>query len=263
VKEAAGSVWLCVYLYVPVSLIFFLLGTCLFAYYQGNPDLLQTIKMQVAAEKLPGGTADAVANLAATLTPADYGDKVMPHFMVNKVPVGLLGLIIAAIMSAAMSTISSGMNASATVFSVDIYQKYIKSDLTSQQSLRLLYIATTVFGLLGMVTGIAMIGVKSVLDVWWMLSGIFAGGMLGLFLLGIISKSTRNTEALTATIIGIVVIVWMTFSTQLPDTYSALRNPLHQNMIMVVGTLTIFLAGVLLTRLRRKKPVEKDVLLHG
>jgi SSS family solute:Na+ symporter len=262
-KEAAGSVWLCVYLYVPVSLIFFLLGTCLFAYYQGNPELLQTIKMQVAAEKLPGGTADAVANLAATLTPADYGDKVMPHFMVNKVPVGLLGLIIAAIMSAAMSTISSGMNASATVFSVDIYQKYIKSDLTPRQSLRLLYVATTVFGVLGMVTGIAMIGVKSVLDVWWMLSGIFAGGMLGLFLLGIISKSTKNTEALTATIIGIVVIIWMTFSTQLPDSYSHLRNPLHQNMIMVVGTLTIFLAGVLLTRLRRKEPVEKDVLLHS
>jgi SSS family solute:Na+ symporter len=262
-KEAAGSVWLCVYLYVPVSLIFFLLGTCLFAYYQGNPELLQTIKMQVAAEKLPGGTSDAIASLAATLTPADYGDKVMPHFMVNKVPVGLLGLIIAAIMSAAMSTISSGMNASATVFSVDIYQKYIKSDLNPQQSLRLLYIATTAFGLLGMVTGIAMIGVKSVLDVWWMLSGIFAGGMLGLFLLGMISKSTKNTEALTATIIGIVVIVWMTFSTQLPDTYSYLRNPLHQNMIMVVGTLTIFLAGVLLTRLKRKTPVEKEVLMHS
>jgi len=262
-KEAAGSVWLCVYLYVPVSLIFFLLGTCLFAYYQGNPELLQTIKMQVAAEKLPGGTSDAITSLAATLTPADYGDKVMPHFMVTKVPVGLLGLIIAAIMSAAMSTISSGMNASATVFSVDIYQKYIKSDLTSRQSLRLLYIATTVFGLLGMVTGIAMIGVKSVLDVWWMLSGIFAGGMLGLFLLGIISKSTKNTEALTATIIGIVVIVWMTFSTQLPDRYSVLRNPLHQNMIMVVGTLTIFLAGVLLTRLKRKQPAEKEVLLHS
>jgi SSS family solute:Na+ symporter len=255
-KAAAGSVWLCVYLYVPVSLIFFLLGTCLFAYYQGNPELLQTIKMQVAAEKLPGAATDAI-------TPADYGDKVMPHFMVTKVPVGLLGLIIAAIMSAAMSTISSGMNASATVFSVDIYQKYIKSDLTTKQSLRLLYIATTVFGLLGMITGIAMIGVKSVLDVWWMLSGIFAGGMLGLFLLGMISKATKNVEALTATIIGIIVIIWMTFSTQLPDSYSYLRNPLHQNMIMVVGTLTIFLAGVLLTRLKRGKPAEKEVLLHS
>jgi len=82
-------------------------------------------------------------------------------------------------------------------------------------------------------------------------------------LLGIISKSTKNAEALTATIIGIVVIIWMTFSTQFPDTYSYLRNPLHQNMIMVVGTLTIFLAGLLLTRLRRKNPVEKEVLLHS
>ncbi|NIJ55936.1 sodium:solute symporter [Dyadobacter arcticus] len=263
IKEAAGSVWLCVYLYLPVSLIFFLLGTCLYAYYQGNPEMLQVIKMQVATERLPVGTREAITNLAATLTPADYGDKVMPHFMVTKVPVGLLGLIIAAIMSAAMSTISSGMNASATVFSVDIYQKYIKSDLTPKESMRILYVATTGFGLLGMITGIAMIGVKSVLDVWWMLSGIFAGGMLGLFLLGIISKSTKNAEALTATLIGIVVIIWMTFSSQLPDDYSYLRNPLHQNMIMVVGTLTIFLVGVLLTSLKRRAPEKQKVMLDN
>ncbi|KQS32703.1 sodium:solute symporter [Dyadobacter sp. Leaf189] len=263
VKEAAGSVWLCVYLYLPVSLMFFFLGSCLYAYYQSNPELLETIKMQVATERLPTGSQEAIRGLAATLVPADYGDKVMPHFMVTKVPVGLLGLIIAAIMSAAMSTISSGMNASATVFSVDIYQKYIKSDLSQKESLRLLYIATTVFGLLGMLTGIAMIGVKSVLDVWWMLSGIFAGGMLGLFLLGIISRQTRNAEALTATLIGIVVIIWMTFSGQLPGEYAYLRNPLHQNMIMVIGTLTIFLIGMLLTRLKRKRIAEREVILDN
>lgn len=262
IKEAASSVWLCVYLYLPVSLIFFLLGSCLYAYYQSNPELLNIVRMQVATERLPNGTAQAISQLASTLTPADYGDKVMPHFMVNKVPVGLLGLIVAAIMSAAMSTISSGMNASATVFSVDIYQKYIKSDLTSKESLRLLYIATTVFGMLGMVTGIAMIGVKSVLDVWWMLSGIFAGGMLGLFLLGIILKATKNAEALTATLIGIVVIIWMTFSSKLPDEYAYLRNPLHQNMIMVVGTLSIFLSGLLLTKLKRKARTEPEVLIN-
>lgn len=261
VKEAASSVWLCVYLYVPVSLIFFILGSCLYAYYQSNPELLNIIRTQVAVERLPGGTPQAIADLAATLSPADYGDKVMPHFMVTKVPVGLLGLIIAAIMSAAMSTISSGMNASATVFSVDIYQKYIKPDLSSKESLRLLYIATTVFGILGMITGIAMIGVKSVLDVWWMLSGIFAGGMLGLFLLGIISKSTKNAEALTATLIGIVVIIWLTFSVQLTDEYAYLRNPLHQNMTMVVGTLTIFLLGLLLTKLKGKEKIRQEVVL--
>jgi len=261
IKEAASSIWLCVYLYLPVSLMFFVLGSCLYAYYQSNPDLLNAVRMQAATERLPQGTAAAISQLASTLTPAEYGDKVMPHFMVNKVPVGLLGLIVAAIMSAAMSTISSGMNASATVFSVDIYQRYIKSDLNPKQSMRLLYIATTGFGLLGMVTGIAMIGVKSVLDVWWMLSGIFAGGMLGLFLLGIISRNTKNTEALTATLIGIVVIIWMTFSSQLPDEYAYLRNPLHQNMIMVVGTLTIFLIGLLLTKFKSKANQERDVVL--
>ncbi|MCY7358429.1 MAG: sodium:solute symporter, partial [Rudanella sp.] len=257
VREATKSIWLCVYLYVPISLMFFFIGSCLYAYYQSNPDLLNAVRMGVAAERLPGGSRAAITQLAATLGPADIGDKVMPHFMVNKVPAGLVGLIVAAIMSAAMSTISSGMNASATVFSVDIYGRYINRNLTGKQSLRLLYVATTVFGLLGMLTGIAMIGIKSVLDIWWLLSGIFAGGMLGLFLLGIISRSTRNAEALTATIIGVLVIIWMTFSGQFPDRFAALRNPLHQNMIMVVGTLTIFLVGMLLTRLRpTKDPIK-------
>ncbi len=249
-REAARSVWLCVYLYVPISLLFFFIGSALYAYYQTNPDLLNAVRFQVAAERLPNGSQAAIRQLAGTLSVADIGDKVMPHFMVNKVPAGLLGLIVAAIMSAAMSTISSGMNASATVFSVDIYQRYINPNLTPKNSLRLLYIATTCFGMLGMLTGIAMIGVKSVLDIWWLLSGIFAGGMLGLFLLGIISRQTGNAEAFTATVIGVLMIIWLTFSVQLPDMYGYLRNPLNQNMTMVVGTLTIFLTGLLLTKIR-------------
>ncbi len=98
-----------------------------------------------------------------------------------------------------------------------------------------------------------MIGVKSVLDIWWQLSGIFAGGMLGLFLLGMISRQTQNAEALTATLVGVLVIVWMTFSPQIPDEYAALRSTFHLNMVMVIGTLTIFLVGLLLTRIRGKK----------
>lgn len=259
IKEASSSIWLCVYLYLPISLVFFALGSCLYAYYQSNPELLNIVRMQVATERLPNGSAASISQLAATLTPADYGDKVMPHFMVTQVPVGLLGVIVAAIMSAAMSTISSGMNACATVFSVDIYQRYIKRDITPKQSMRLLYIATTLFGIAGMVTGLAMIGVKSVLDIWWLLSGIFASGMLGLFLLGIISRSTKNTEALIATLIGMFVIAWMTFSNLLPAEYEHFRNPLHQNMIMVVGTLTILLGGIILTKFKGKNK-EKEAI---
>lgn len=253
-KAASKSIWLCVWLYIPASLLFFIIGSCLFAYYEVNPDLVQSIKHQVAVERLPVGTsASEVLKLQNALLPSDYGDKIMPHFMVTKIPVGLVGLIVSAILSAAMSTISSGMNASATVFSEDIYKRYIKPDVTEKQNLSLLHVATIGFGLLGMIAGIAMIGVKSILDVWWELSGIFAAGMLGLFLLGIISKQTKNHEAIIATIIGIVVIIWMTFSTLLPPEYENFRNPLHKNMIIVIGTLTIFLVGIFVTKIKNKK----------
>lgn len=255
-KQAAKSIWLCVWIYIPASFLFFVIGSCLYAYYQLNPELLEPVRMQAAVERLGSSAPAAELNaLAASLKPEDFGDKVMPHFMVTMIPAGVLGLIISAILSAGMSTISSGMNASATVFAEDVYKRYVKNNLSNKQGLRLLHIGTLVFGLLGMIAGVMMIGIKSVLDIWWQLSGIFAGGMLGLFLLGIISKRSGNSAALIATIAGILVILWMTFSYLIPEQYAFLRNPLHANMIIVVGTLVIFLVGVLFTRDRRKPAV--------
>lgn len=172
--------------------------------------------------------------------------------MVYMIPTGLLGLIVSAILSAAMSTISSGMNASATVFTEDIYKRYFNKESSDKNSLKILYIATVIVGVIGMICGIAMIGIKSLLDVWWTLSGIFAGGMLGLFLLGLISKKATNSDAIIGTIVGICVILWMTFSYLIPENMAYLRNPLHANMIIVVGTLTIFLIGNISRKLRRK-----------
>ena len=242
-KEAAKSIWLCVYWYLPVSLLFFIIGTSLYAYFHEHPELLLTVKQQVALEK----------NVPVdTLTPADYGDKILPHFMVLKVPKGLVGLIIAAILSAAMSTISSGMNSSATVFLKDIYQRYINPNPGVKKEMVILYTITALTGILSIAFGIAIIGVKSILDLWWELAGIFAGGMLGLFLLGLIAKKAGNPEAVTATIIGIIVILWMSLSKYFPANLEHLKNPLHVNMTIVVGTLTIFLVGLLLTKLKRK-----------
>lgn len=253
-SQASKSVWLCVALYVPASLLFFIIGAALYAYYQVHPQMIMAVKEQVAAAKLvTGASTTQITELAQKLTPADYGDKVMPFFMVTKIPTGLVGLIVSAILSAAMSTISSGMNASATVFTQDIYQRYITKTSTDKQQLLVLKIATIVFGCLGLATGIAMIGIKSLLDIWWELSGIFAGGMLGLFLLGIISKQTKNHEALIAVVIGIIVILWMTFSGYIPAKYEFLKSPMHKNLIIVVGTLTIFLVGLLLTKIKRKQ----------
>lgn len=253
-RQASRSLWICVFCYVPVSLLFFIIGSSLYAYYQVNPQLIESVKHQVAMERLPlQSTAATIRATMDGLLPADYGDKIMPHFMVNEIPTGLVGLIISAIMSAAMSTISSGMNSSATVFSIDIYKRYIDPQMNEKQLMKLLYITTAVFGIMGMATGILMIGIKSILDIWWQLSGIFSGGMLGLFLLGMISRKTGNAQALTATCIGVLVILWMTFSAALPEDLYFLRNMLHSNMIVVIGTLTIFLSGLVLTSFKRGK----------
>ncbi|HEY9559419.1 MAG TPA: sodium:solute symporter [Anseongella sp.] len=252
-KEARRSIWICAKLYLPLSLLFFIIGTCLYAYYQVNPELTNLIKIQAAAEQLGAGASEeAIAARAANMQPAAYGDKVMPYFMATKLPAGIAGLIISAILAAGMSTISSGMNTSATVFSEDIYKRYIRKNINGKHKLRVLFIATTVFGLIGLTAGMAMIGVKSILDIWWELSGIFAGGMLGLFLLSIISRKAGNREAISGTVLGVLVILWMTFSYLVPEQYSYLKNPLHANMIIVVGTLVIFLSGSLLGKLSKK-----------
>lgn len=252
-KQASKSIWLCVWIYVPASFLFFVIGTALYAFYQSQPGLIDPVKLQVAAERLgASATQEQIHQLAASFKPSDYGDKVLPFFMVNNIPIGLVGLIVSALLSAAMSTISSNMNASATVFTVDIYQKYFKPEITDKQKLFLLHVSTVVFGLIGLITGLAMIGAKSLLDIWWELSGIFAGGMLGLFLLGLISKKTKNTEAIIATIAGVIVILWMTFSDRIPADYSFVKSSLHKNMIIVVGTLSIFLVGVLFTKFKKQ-----------
>ncbi|MDG2214365.1 MAG: sodium:solute symporter, partial [Verrucomicrobiota bacterium] len=70
---------------------------------------------------------------------------------------------------------------------------------------------------------------------------------LGLFLLGLISRKADNAGALAGVILGVLVICWMTFADYFPEEF---RNPFHAHMIIVVGTLTIFLTGIGISRWR-------------
>lgn len=120
---AARSLWLGALLYVPISLVFFAIGTLLFAFYDAHPEVLSDLKSAVAAERaLTGGGASAPAE---SLTAADIGDRVFPHFIGTRLPPGCGGLVVAAILSAAMSTISTSLNSSATVYLKDIHERYV------------------------------------------------------------------------------------------------------------------------------------------
>jgi SSS family solute:Na+ symporter len=237
-RDAAKSIWLCVLYYVPVSFLFFFIGTALYSFYAENPGLILALKQQVALEKnIP---LDA-------LKASDYGDRVLPFFMKTQIPTGFLGLLIAALMSAGMSTMSSGMNSSATVFLKDIYLRYIDPAADAKKQFRILLIATACMGSSGILFGISMIGVKSLLDTWWKLSGIFAGGMLGIFLLGFLAKNVHNFEAKIAAILGLILIALMSFKEALP---SFLQIPLDSKMTVVIGTMSIVGIGVLIQKIK-------------
>ena len=215
--EAKKSTWLGSLLYLPVSFVFFFIGTALFAYYQAQPTLL------------PDGIAP---------------DKVFPHFIVNQLPAGVTGLLIASIFAAGMSTISTSINSSATVILSDHFKKYIHHNPSEKLSLRVLRLSSLGMGLASILVGLAFNGVTSALDAWWALSSIFSGGILGLFLLGLLSNA-QKPHALLGVILGVLVIAWMSLSAILVKNGMdpSLANPLHTNMTIVIGTAVVFLVG--------------------
>jgi len=234
-KDAANSLWLGALIYLPVSAMFFMIGTALYSFYQVHPELL-------------GETINAAAN----------PDKVFPYFIVTQLPDGITGLLIAAVAAAAMSTVDTSLNSSATLILRDIYKRYFRPDAGEKESMRVLYSATLVWGLLGTSIALAMIDVESALDAWWELASIFSGGMLGLFLLGLISRKAHNPAAVTGVIAGILTILWMTFSKNLGGAFEALQSPFHNFMIIVIGTLVILLVGMGVTYLRRAGTNQGD-----
>ncbi len=288
-REARKSLWLGGILYVPVSAVFFLIGTTLFVYYHAeqNEQDLPEVKQLVAGQRLMQRgvypeykDADAEVRTenyqhtlneqAAELTDKDIGDRVFPHFIAKHLPPGLTGLLIAAVFAAAMSTVSTSLNSSATLLMSDYYRRFMNPRATERQCMLALYFGTIVWGIFG--TGMALILVKlteSALDIWWTLSGIFGGGMCGLFLLGMIGRRAKNPAAIAGVVVGVLVILWMSFPklidyllTQpvesqaqelgiwLQQQAAGWLSPLHAFMIPVVGTLTILIIGLLVSRCR-------------
>jgi SSS family solute:Na+ symporter len=210
---------------MPISAAFLFVGTGLFAFYSAQPGLLP---------------AEA----------AGQPDSVFPHFIATELPVGLAGLVIAAVFAAAQSTISSSINCSATLLLCDVYTRHLRAAPGERERLFVLRASSLLVGAAGMMMALAMMSIKSALDAWWQLASIFSGGMLGLFLLGILSRRARSGHAALGVAIGVLVIVWMTFSPGWTGALAAWRSPFHANLIVVFGTVAILVTGLVAGRVR-------------
>ena len=224
--EARKSVWLGSLLYVPLSALFFFIGTALFAFYATNPAALPEVYQDPSRS-----------------------DSVFPWFIVSELPSGLTGLLVASIFAAAMSTISSSLNSTATIVLNDYYLRFKRPTADEPAKMRVLHRATVVSGVLGTAIAFAMINVRSALDAWWTLAGIFGGGMLGLFLLGYLSRAAGKSSALIAVAVGVMVIMWMSLSPKWGGAFADFASPFHSFLTIVFGTAALLLTGLLATTL--------------
>jgi SSS family solute:Na+ symporter len=231
-QQARRSIWLAMLIYIPMTAVFLYIGTALFAFYA------------------PGG-----APLDAGIT---KGDEVFPYFIATRLPMGLKGLVLAAVLAAAMSTVDSALNCSATVLLVDFYKRYINPQVSERASLLCLRATTVLWGLLGTGFALLMIRAESALDVWWQISGIFGGGILGLFLLSLLRVRLSLGQGLICVALSIAVISWGTFARDLPTEWAWAQASFEPIITGAAGTAVLMAAALLfgLSNRRRVPRVE-------
>lgn len=180
-KQAARSLWVNAWITLPGTFVFFALGTVLYVFYKDNPQV-------ISSEKI---------------------DEILPYFVVQQLPAGLSGIVIAGIFAASQSTLSSSMNSvSATCFS-DIYQRRRK-DISGRQTLRVARLVTIFAGIFGTVSAmvIAYRKVAFIFDLFQEVLGILGGSLAGVFILGIFTNRANTTGAISGVVAG-VITVWV------------------------------------------------------
>ncbi|GGZ37648.1 sodium:solute symporter [Echinicola pacifica] len=190
-KTAANGITTGALMALPSALIFFTMGTALYLFYKIHP-----------AELSP-----AVGNM----------DSIFPFYIVTQLPTGLSGLLIAAVFAAAMSSLDSSMNSVATVVTTDFYKQWFPKDIHGKNTLQFARWVTIVVGVFG--TGFALImaslGLPSLWDQFNMIIGFFAGGLGGIFLIGMLSKKVNGKGALIGLILSAIVQIGVKFHTDL------------------------------------------------
>ena len=153
---------------IPATLLFFFVGTCLYVFFKTHP-----------------------MELTPSITDAD---AILPWYVSIHIPSGVMGLVIAGIFAAAMSTISASMNSAATAYVTDIHCKVASSFDTFKAAKA----ATVIIGVMGLAFALMMASwdIKSLWDEFSKILGILLGGLGGLFLLAFTSRKANSIGAL-------------------------------------------------------------------
>lgn len=203
--------------------LFLVIGLMLFTFYQGaTPESL---------------------GLATT-------DEIFAKFIVEQLPVGISGLIVAALFAAAMSSLSSSLNSLASATTYDLYKPYFGKSNSEQQDLKVSRIITLIWGII--LTGSAFLFTfmqlsggerPTVVELGLGIASYTYGGLLGAFALGMLFKKPTTKDALIGFFSGLIVLLFLVkgpVQNILPGDGLAIAWPLYT----LVGSLVVVGVGL-------------------
>jgi SSS family transporter len=199
-KVARRGLWMKLIMTLPVTAVFYGTGLVLYAFYQVNGDPLA----------------------AGRITKAD---QILPYFVVHELPRGLPGLFIAAIYAASMSTISAGINSLTSASLVDFYQRLWRNpNLAEKHQLKIARWLTFLYGTLVILLAFLVHRLGTLLEATNKVIGLIGGPLVGLFLLGILSKRATARGALIGWLGGLATTVWVCFGTTISFLWYAMTG---------------------------------------
>lgn len=214
-KSAARSLWLNLAITLPTGILFFGLGTALFSWYRAHP-----------AERL--------------LLP-EKADQLVPAFVVDQLPAGVAGLVIAGVFAAAMSSLDSGMNSISTAVINDFVRRFGRSR-DDRRHLKLARLLTVVLGTIGTLAAMAMAAwnIRYLFDFFQQILGLLGGSLSGVFMLAVFTRRTNAVGAVAGLLAGGAATL-----------YAARQTEVNFLLYAAIGSLTCVLVGYLTSLLLR------------
>jgi solute:Na+ symporter, SSS family len=184
-------------------------------------------------ERFKGTTGD---------TPVADVNYVFPTFVTTAMPVGLVGLMIAAIFAAAMSSIAAELNSLATATVIDVYRRLLKPAASDAHYLTVSKIATGAWGIVACLVASVAVGLGSLIEVVNRFGSIFYGSLLGVFILALAFKRATGTGAFVGLLAGIATVLAFAFHPRTRDVSYLWHNPLGVVVVLIVGISVSLLA---------------------
>ncbi len=194
-----------------------------------NEDLVSEIKVHLQQEKLIQDSVKTLVRKADPFAEANDTNYIFLKFVIDYLPTGLIGLLIAVIFLAGWGSIAAALNSLSSTTVVDIHKKFIEKDCSDLRDYRLSRLYTLGWGLFCIVTAMFATKVGSLIEAVNILGSLFYGTILGIFLVAFYMKKIKGNEVFVAAIISELLVLLLFY--------------LHRNKIINLEYMWLTLIG--------------------